>query len=156
MWSLLSCNTHTHTQLFSDSHSDFFSVQTQYHDSRSNYHSAPLTCLMKSSGRCSWSSRHFSSSPTKKLVDRRGGRALAVEAAVSLHPTPLTLDLLSVPVVDLVDVPEHDLVFSLHVIGDALLLDSLHEALQGVAQGQWREQRRKSHHQKPSWTNQES
>lgn len=35
------------------------------------------------------------------------------------------------PVVDLVDVPEDDFVFSFHVIGDAFLLDPLHEALQG-------------------------
>lgn len=39
-------------------------------------------------------------------------------------------DLLSVPVVDLVDVPEDDLVFSFHVVRDALLLDPPHEALQ--------------------------
>ncbi len=41
------------------------------------------------------------------------------------------LDLLSVPVVDLVDVPKDDFVFSFHVIRDALVLDPLHEALQG-------------------------
>lgn len=41
------------------------------------------------------------------------------------------LNLLSVPVVDLVDVPEDDFVFSFHVVGDALFLDPLHEALQG-------------------------
>lgn len=34
------------------------------------------------------------------------------------------------PVVDLVDVPEDDLVFSFHVVRDAFFLDPLHEALQ--------------------------
>lgn len=37
---------------------------------------------------------------------------------------------LSVPVVDLVDVPEDDFVFSFHVVRDAFFLDPLHEALQ--------------------------
>lgn len=41
------------------------------------------------------------------------------------------MNLLSVPVVDLVDVPEDDFVFSFHVFGDALVLDPLHEALRG-------------------------
>lgn len=39
--------------------------------------------------------------------------------------------LLSVPVVDLVDVPEDDFVLPFHVVGDALLLDLFHEALRG-------------------------
>lgn len=79
----------------------------------------------------------------KEADGQKRRRSVSSECSeCSLHPTPLTLDLLSVPVVDLVDVPKHDLVFSLHVIGDALLLDSLHEALHCVAQGQWREQRR--------------
>lgn len=34
------------------------------------------------------------------------------------------------PVVDLVDVPEDDFVFSFHVVRDAFFLDPLHEALQ--------------------------
>lgn len=34
-----------------------------------------LTCLMKSSGRCSWSSTHFSSSPTKKLTKEKKKRS---------------------------------------------------------------------------------
>lgn len=41
----------------------------------------------------------------------------------------LPVDSLSVPVVDLVDVPKDDLVFSFHVVRDALLLDPLHVAL---------------------------
>lgn len=41
----------------------------------------------------------------------------------------LPVDSLSVPVVDLVDVPKHNLVFSFHVVWDALLLDPLHVAL---------------------------
>lgn len=41
------------------------------------------------------------------------------------------LNLLSVPVVDLVDVPKDNFVFSFHVVRDALFLDPLHEALQG-------------------------
>ena len=36
---------------------------------------------------------------------------------------------LFVPVVDLMDVAEHDFVFSLHVIGDSLLLHPAHVAL---------------------------
>lgn len=39
------------------------------------------------------------------------------------------LNSLSVPVVDLVDVPEDNFVFSFHVVRDALLLDPFHEAL---------------------------
>lgn len=39
------------------------------------------------------------------------------------------LNSLSVPVVDLVDVPEDNFVLSFHVVGDALLLDPFHEAL---------------------------
>lgn len=38
-------------------------------------------------------------------------------------------DLLSMPVIYLMDVPEDDFVFALHVLGDALLLDLLLEAL---------------------------
>lgn len=47
-----------------------------------------------------------------------------------LQVKTLPVDSLSVPVVDLVDVPEHNLVFSFHVFWDALLLDPLHVALQ--------------------------
>ena len=44
--------------------------------------------------------------------------------------TPM-LSLLSVPIEDLVDVPEDDFLFSFHVLGDALILDILHETLGG-------------------------
>ena len=43
--------------------------------------------------------------------------------------------ILSVPVVDLVDVPENDFVFSFHVVWDALLLNPLHEALKESQKG---------------------
>lgn len=42
------------------------------------------------------------------------------------------LNLRSVPVVDLVDVPKDNFVFSFHVIRDSLFLDRLHEALRTV------------------------
>lgn len=46
----------------------------------------------------------------------------------------LPVDSLSVPVVDLVDVAKHNLVFSFHVVRDALLLDPLHVALRREGQ----------------------
>ena len=38
-------------------------------------------------------------------------------------------DLLFVPVVDLVNIPENDFVFSFHIFRDSLILDRLHEPL---------------------------
>lgn len=46
----------------------------------------------------------------------------------------LPVDSLSVPVVDLVDVAKDNLVFSFHVVRDALLLDPLHVALRWEGQ----------------------
>lgn len=72
--------------------------------------------------------------------DRRGTLLVNRTTETSLGPLPAfgppTLNSLSVPVVDLVDVPEDDFVFSFHVVGDAFLLDLLHEALQKVTGGQ--------------------
>lgn len=84
------------------------------------------TCLMKSSGRCSWSSRHFSSSPTKNLKCWGGD----VRNNLCPRGAGRIVNPLSVPVVDLVDVPKDDLVLSLHVVRNAFFLDPLHEALQ--------------------------
>lgn len=51
----------------------------------------------------------------------------------------LPADSLSVPVVDLVDVPKDNLVFSFHVVRDALLLDPLHVTLRRAGRGGGRE-----------------
>lgn len=67
MWSLLSCKDKgalIREQITGTAEIMYSSAVTQ------SRHSVYLTCLMKSSGRCSWSSRHFSSSPTKKLTDK--------------------------------------------------------------------------------------
>lgn len=58
-----------------------------------------------------------------------------LEVAVSPPAPLLLLDLLSVPVVDLVNVPEDDFVFSFHVVWDALLFNPLHKTLKGHKKG---------------------
>lgn len=90
-----------------------------------------LTCLMKSSGRCSWSSTHFSSSPTKKLTKEKKKEVIDAFIIEQFSHLSGSHDSLPVPVVDLVNVPKDDFILSFHVVGNALLLDPLHEALQG-------------------------
>lgn len=69
--------------------------------------------------------------------DMFGRERRYVSARKNLHPQDSgsadsgPANPLSVPVVDLVDVPKDDFVLSFHVVGDAFFLDPLHEALRG-------------------------
>lgn len=60
--------------------------------------------------------------------------ALIEQVLVLAAGEALPVDSLSVPVVDLVDVPKDNLVLSFHVVRDALLLDPLHVALRWEAE----------------------
>lgn len=108
-----------------------------------------LTCLMNNGASLSGSSKHFSSSPRKKLQSNNSHMfsgpillffVICYDVSAdsrhffgSLYWTCWLnkMNILFVPVIDLMDVPKDDFIFSPHVVRNALFFHSTYVALTG-------------------------